>query len=70
MRKVIVCFVFFTFLFLLTTIAQVAANPNEGDGPGGGAPIGGSFMILLSLGIGYSFRKIYDIRKKSQEENQ
>jgi hypothetical protein len=69
MRKFIVSFVFFTFLFLVTTTSQVTAHPNEGDGPGGGAPIGGSFMILVSLGIGYSFRKIYDIRKKSLEEN-
>lgn len=70
MRKFIVSFVFFTFLFLVTTTTQITAHPNEGNGPGGGVPIGGSFIILLSLGIGYSFRKLYDIRKKSLEERQ
>jgi hypothetical protein len=31
---------------------------------GGGAPIGGGLLILLSLAIGYGSKKIYDIRKK------
>jgi hypothetical protein len=31
---------------------------------GGGAPIGGGLIILLSLAIGYGTKKIYDIRKK------
>jgi len=31
---------------------------------GGGAPIGGGLLIMLSLAIGYGTRKIYEIRKK------
>ena len=37
----------------------------EGTNPvGGGAPIGGGLIIMLSLAIGYGTKKIYDIRKK------
>jgi hypothetical protein len=37
----------------------------EGQYPvGGGAPIGGGLIILLSLAIGYGTKKIYDIRRK------
>lgn len=31
---------------------------------GGGAPIGGGLLILLSLALGYGSKKIYDVRKK------
>jgi hypothetical protein len=31
---------------------------------GGGAPIGGGLLIMLSLAVGYGTRKIYEIRKK------
>jgi hypothetical protein len=31
---------------------------------GGGAPIGGGLLILLSLAIGYGTKKIYEARKK------
>ncbi len=36
-----------------------ASNP-----VGGGAPIGGGLLIMLSLAIGYGTRKIYEARKK------
>ena len=31
---------------------------------GGGAPIGGGLLIMLSLAIGYGSKKIYKARKK------
>ncbi|MCB0821642.1 MAG: hypothetical protein KDC09_03045 [Bacteroidales bacterium] len=31
---------------------------------GGGAPIGGGLLIMISLAIGYGTKKIYDARKK------
>ncbi|MBN2173602.1 MAG: hypothetical protein JW731_05700 [Bacteroidales bacterium] len=42
-----------------------AWNGGEGAYPiGGGAPIGGGLLILLSLAIGYGVRKIYEARRK------
>jgi hypothetical protein len=69
-------------LFLLALIictgslfAQVPPHPNDGGGPGsgdipvgGGASVGGGLLILLSLGLGYSGKKIYDFRQKLLEE--
>jgi len=53
--------------FVLTAQSQLynsGIGGGEGSNPmGGGAPITGSFMILLSLGIGYGAKKVYDIRK-------
>ena len=77
MKKFIVSSVFFILVFVVSTYAQVPPHPNGGGGPGGGnvpvgggAPLGGSLLIMLSLAAGYSIKKIYDIRKKIQEENQ
>jgi hypothetical protein len=77
MRKIIASSVFFLFLLVTMSFAQLPPHPNGGGGPGGGvtpvggaAPIEGGFLIFLSLTIGYSVRKIYDIRKKSLEEIQ
>ena len=45
-------------------------DPTYGGGAGanpvggGGAPIGGGLLIMLSLAIGYGTKKIYDVRKK------
>jgi len=35
-----------------------------GNPVGGGAPLAGGLIILLSLGMGYAARKVYEIRKK------
>ena len=37
---------------------------NASNPVGGGAPIGGGLLIMLSLAIGYGTRKIYEARKK------
>lgn len=40
----------------------------EGSNPvGGGAPLSGGLIILLSLGIGYGTKKVYDFRKRLSE---
>lgn len=37
-------------------------NPT-GDPVGGGSPIGGGLVILLSMGAAYGSKKLYDSRK-------
>ena len=44
-------------------------DPGIGGGQGvnpvgGGAPIGGGLLIMLSLAIGYGTMKIYNVRRK------
>ena len=44
-------------------------DPSIGGGTagapaGGGAPIGGGMLILLSLALGYGAKKFYEIRRK------
>jgi hypothetical protein len=60
------------FVILVPVILTAQPLPYDtgiggGAGPaptGGGAPIGGGLLILLSLAVGYGTKKIYDIRKK------
>ncbi|NQU33518.1 MAG: hypothetical protein HQ521_09810 [Bacteroidetes bacterium] len=40
---------------------------SSNESPGGGAPIGGGLFILVSLGIAYGGKKMYDIRKEELE---
>ena len=73
MKKII----FTTAIIILTatatlTFAQNPPHPNGGNSPGsgntpvgGGAPIGGGMLILISLGLGYSAKKIYEYRKNN-----
>ncbi|MCD4745889.1 MAG: hypothetical protein K8R58_06280 [Bacteroidales bacterium] len=57
--------------FILTAQAQPWNSGivgSEGTNTvGGGAPITGGFLILLSLGIGYGAKKVYDYRKRILE---
>lgn len=47
---------------------DVAVGGGETNNPvGGGAPIGGGLIIMLSLAIGYATKKVYDLRKKVLE---
>ena len=53
--------------------AQVPPPPppshgSSGNQPGGNAPIGGGLLILLSLGVAYGGKKIYDMKKEKLEE--
>ena len=54
---------------VILTAQPMPWDPSIGGGTGanpvgGGAPIGGGLIIMLSLAIGYGTKKIYDIRKK------
>jgi len=41
-----------------------SGGPGTGDLPvGGGSPIGGGLVMLLSFGIAYGIKKVYDIKK-------
>lgn len=62
-------------LFVLTAISVMAQpgpgdsglNGGEGAGPvGGGAPLGGGLLILVSLTLGYTLRRVYELRKNSK----
>lgn len=75
MKTKLLSFLILMFLTVGTLIAQMPPHPNGGGGPGGGntpvggaASIGGGILILISLAVGYGARKIYDIRKESNEE--
>jgi len=75
MKKIILSALALVFLFGIEIMAQTPPHPNGGGGPGagntpvgGGASIGGGLLIMVSLGVGYGMRKIYDIRNKNQEE--
>lgn len=44
-------------------------GPGGGDEPvGGGSPIGGGLIILVSLGMGYGARKVFDNRRRFSME--
>ncbi|MCF8368711.1 MAG: hypothetical protein K9G76_06685 [Bacteroidales bacterium] len=63
-----------TIVFLGITLLTVMADappdpggdPTGGNPVGGGSPIGGSFLIMLSLAIGYSVKRIWEIRKSTK----
>jgi hypothetical protein len=68
----------FTWALLLIVLPAVLSaqpqpydetiNGGTGSNPvGGGAPLSGGLMILLSLGFGYGAKKVYDIRKRLSE---
>ncbi len=72
MKKYIILFVLtFSLLFWASdTFAQ--SNPPADHGTtanqsGGGAPIGGGLFILLSLGVAYGGKKLYDKREISRK---
>ena len=66
------CLVFFTFFNGIAEnsiisseneILQTESNPQKS-----GSSIAGGLLILVSIGIGYGTRKIYEFRSKNQEE--
>ncbi len=71
MKKIIqvLTFVAYVMVPFILTAQPMPYDPGVGGGNasnpvGGGAPIGGGLLILLSLAIGYGSKKIYDARKK------
>ncbi|MBN1340195.1 MAG: hypothetical protein JXA03_12775 [Bacteroidales bacterium] len=58
------------FLLLSTSIIRADEPPNPGGGPGSGdlpvggsSPLGGGLIILVTLGAGYSLRKVFKSNK-------
>lgn len=62
------------FLCLTYAIHAQPPDPNDGNNTsgnklnGGGAPIGGGLFILLSLGVVYGGKKLYEMKKERIEE--
>ncbi len=78
MKKLFKFFIVLAFLVMPFFSTQVTAGgqppppPDPGsegdqDPYGGGAPIGGGLLILLSLSGGYGLKKLYDARRKLEE---
>jgi hypothetical protein len=42
-------------------------HQQNGDIPGGDAPLGGGLAMLLTMAIGYGSKKVFDARKKLAE---
>ena len=59
------------FLFITVTgFSQMMGPSDPGNGPqsgdppiGGGAPVGSGMYFLLSLGMAYGGKKVYDLKK-------
>ena len=55
--------------------AQVPPPPpggghgGTGNQEGGGAPIGSGMVLLISLAVGYSGKKVYDVRKRLRSDS-
>ena len=72
MKKVIqiLAIVLVVLVPVILTAQPLPYDPGVGGGTGvnpvggGGAPIGGGLLIMLSLAIGYGTKKIYELRKK------
>ena len=73
MKKILTLISLILFFVLpLLTIADPPPPPGSGgSSPSGqqpvGAPIDGGLGILLALGLGYGGKKLYDARKKKEE---
>ena len=66
MKKTIVTLLVIIALITSTNLFSQAPPPppshgNTGNVPGGNAPIGGGLFILLSLGVVYGGKKIFDL---------
>ena len=72
-RHILVYTLLISFTLLATTIFADqppdpgTGGPGTGDIPvGGGSPIGGGLLLLLSLGVAYGSKKFYELRNRSK----
>ena len=68
-----ICIVVTIFLLSPLFLGHLLADnpPDPGGGPtgdpvGGGTPIGGGVVMLISLGVGYGLKKVYNLKKNNQ----
>jgi hypothetical protein len=70
MKKIVLISIVLLAIVPMLLMAQpLPYDPTIGGGTGstpvgGGAPIGGGLLILLSLAIGYGAKKVFDARQK------
>lgn len=61
----------FAPLFMNNVMADAPPDPGgggpTGDPVGGGSPIGGGLIVMLTLGAAYGTKKVLDVRKKIME---
>ena len=66
------CLVFFTFFNGIAENSNISSEnetlQTESKPQKSGSSVIGGVLILVSIGIGYGTRKIYEIRSKNQEE--
>ena len=73
MKRIYYKFLAIFMLFILIASPLIFSQPdpgnNGGGGPlGGGASIGGGIGILLTLGIGYGIKKLWESHKRNLNE--
>ena len=72
MKKIKYIFASLLVAFTLNVFSQPDPPGNHGSGndqnPGGGAPIGGGIIILLSLGAVYGGKKLYKLRVQNSKK--
>jgi hypothetical protein len=73
MKRSIKIFVISVLFFVapVVLLAQTPPHPNGGNAPGsgntpvgGGAPIGSGLVMLMAMGVAYSAKKVYNLRKE------
>lgn len=66
------CFVIFTFYSGIANNSIISSEEEtfqkETQPQQSGSSIIGGLLILVSIGIGYGTRKVYELRSKNQEE--
>ena len=65
------CLVIFTFFNGIAKSSIISSNEplqSENQPRKSGSSAAGGLLILVSIGIGYGTRKIYDVRTRNQEE--
>ena len=75
MRKFIILLASSVILACSPMLVSADQPPDPGGGPGGddqpvggGSPVGGSLIILATLGVAYGVKRIYDFRNSEHVE--
>ncbi|MFU8844166.1 MAG: hypothetical protein ACNA7V_10210 [Bacteroidales bacterium] len=74
MKKALITLVLLGMIITGGLQSQSPPFPNGGNDPGGQTPVGGAspieggLLILVSLGAGYSLRKLYSMHAENREK--